>query len=481
MRRRIVICLGLLLAVCLLGDAAAMYCLRLSVQQLEALVESHRIQSMRVTLTADGVRVEADLLARLAGHDHPHEQREQNLRRFTKSLRRCNTCHHEPDRQAEFDAIRDSFDAYVAVADRLFAGDAPGDAGELELEAIQHADRLVERTTELADRADKHLTESSTAATTSIHNAWLVLSITLVVLLIGGGIVAFHLKGRITAPVEGLVAGIKRVGEGDLTFRFPLYADEEFRLLAEAFNDAHDQLKQVQDNMLQAERLAAVGKLTAGVAHEVLNPLASISSIAQLMRRRDVSDQQAKEIDLIMEEITRVSTVLRELLTFSRPASKEENTGMDICSMLDHAVTLVGYDPRAHRVDIRPSYEPDLPTLDGNSDRMLHVFTNIMLNALDAMNGVQNNSGILKISARKEQDKVVLEFEDNGTGMTQEQIAHAFEPFYTTKEPGEGTGLGLWISYQVVRRHEGTIRIDSRPGEGAKFIIELPCTGQQAT
>ncbi len=100
--------------------------------------------------------------------------------------------------------------------------------------------------------------------------------------------------------------------------------------------------------------------------------------------------------------------------------------------------------------------------------------------ALDAMNGVQNNSGLLKISARKEQNKVVLEFEDNGTGMTEEQIAHAFEPFYTTKEPGEGTGLGLWISYQVVQRHEGSIRIDSREGEGAKFIIELPCTRQQA-
>jgi signal transduction histidine kinase len=430
---------------------------------------------MRATLTADGARVETDLLSRLAGHDHPVGQREENVRRFTESLRQCGDCHHTPDLEAEFDAVRESFDAYQTVAGPLFAGDNTRTLHDLELQAIKHADRFVERTTKLADRAAEHIEIDSMAARASIRNAWIVLSITLVALLIGGGIVAFHLKRSLTRPVEALVEGIKRVGEGDLAFRFPAYTDEEFRLLAEAFNKAHDDLNDIQEKILQTERLAAVGKLTAGVAHEVLNPLASISSIAQLMRRRNVSDEVAGEIDLIMEAITRVSMVVRELLTFSRSEAKEEKSNVDLGPVLDHAVALVNYDPRARRIKIQPCYDSDLPPLYANGDRLLLVFTNIMLNALDAMNGSQAASGALKINAGKQDAKVVLEFEDNGPGMAREQIAHAFEPFYTTKDPGKGTGLGLWISYQVIQQHDGRIHIDSRVGNGTKIIIELPC------
>lgn len=470
--------MGLLLAVCLLGDAVAMWCLRRSVDQLKTLAEAHRIQSMRAALTADGIRVQMDLFSRLAGHDHTETQRRDNVRRFRASLHRCGTCHHPPELQAEFDAIRRSFEAYQAEAEPLFAGGVESN-GPTEQAAIRHADEFVERTTALADRAAMHLAVSSTAAGASIHKAWIVLIVTLVVLLLGGGVVAFHLKARLSKPVETLVEGIKRVGAGDLSFRFPPYADEEFRLLGEAFNRAHEDLENVRDKILQTERLAAVGKLTAGVAHEVLNPLASISSVAQLMRRRSASDEQTKEIDLIMEEIARVSTVLRELLTFSRPEVSEQKTPVDLAAVLDHAVTLVAYDPRARGVDIRPRYDSNLSPVCADRDKLLLVFTNIMLNALDAMTGAQSRSGFLAISAQCHQDTMVVEFEDNGVGMTKEQIAHAFEPFYTTKEPGEGTGLGLWISYQVIQRHNGSIRIDSQAGKGTRFIIELPCGEQK--
>ncbi len=476
MKRRIVICLGLLLIVCVLGDVVATLCLRRSITQLQELAKGHRIQTMRATLSADSLRVQTDLLSWLAGHEHNLEQRKENARRFTSSLRRCGTCHHPPHLQAEFNTIRKSFDAYNEVASLLFEGINPHLQPERESEAIKYADRFVEHATELSDRAAKHLAINSTVVSASIHTAGLVLYSSLLALLVSGGLVAFHLKARLTRPVDALVEGIQRVGEGNLKFRFPVYADDEFHLIAEAFNKANDDLQHIQDKILQTERLTAVGKFAAGVAHEVLNPLASVSSIAQLMRRRSISDEQAKEIDLIMKEISRISVVLRELLTFSRATTEEEMSHTDIRTVLDHAVTMVAYDPRARKVSINNCYDSDLPVVYGNSDKLLHVFTNIMLNALDALDGIRNDSGLLSIKARKQQDRIVLEFQDNGPGMTPEQIAHAFEPFYTTKDPGEGTGLGLWISYQVIKRHGGEIRIESHPDEGTKLVVELSCT-----
>lgn len=474
MRRRVLICLGLLFLVCLLGDVVAMLCLQRSITRLQGLAESHRIQSLRANLASSGVRVQTDLVSFLAGHEHSAEERAENVERFTRSLRRCGACHHPPHLKARLDGVQESFDAYQIAVTRFYASQDEEEALALRQGAIKLADRFVEQTTDMADLADRHLVASDTDVSASIRNAWRVLTGTLLALLVGGGMVAFYLKGRLTEPVEALLEGVERARRGDRDYRFPVHTDPEFRILAGAFNQAYDDLSSAQESILQAEKLAATGKFAAGVAHEVLNPLASISSIAQVMRRGSASEEQRSHLDLIMAEIERISKVLRELLAFSRPPAAENRTLVDIGPLLEHVATLIGYDRRARQIDIIHRLDPDLPPVFGDEQRLLLVFTNIMINAVDAMSTLDDGIGTLTISTSRKGQRVEVEFADRGPGMTQEQIAQAFEPFFTTKEPGAGTGLGLWICYQVVQRHKGTIRIASRTGEGTTVTIELP-------
>lgn len=473
MRRRVIVCLGLLLTLCLVGSAIALFCLHSSIEELSALAEAHRIQVMRANLTSSAVRIERDLISYEAGRGPDAARSRDSVRRFEQALGECGGCHHQPSVQADLDAVRGTFDSYIGTVNQLVA-DGTGWDPALERDANLIADRLARQSTGLSDRGSSHVGVRSTDAAASVRNAWLVLLGTLLVALVAGALVALHLHRRLTVPIAALLDGIEHVRKGNLDHRFSLEGDEEFRALGNALNDAYRNLKTAQEGVLQAEKMAAVGKLAAGVAHEVANPLASISSVVQMMRRKGQSPEQAERIDLIMQHIARVSRVVRELLTFSRPADNGRHGRVDISALLDRAVSLLRYDERAGQTEIACRYEPGLSMARGDADRLLLVFTNIMINTFDALSMHGNGHPRLTISARQNGDRIIIRFKDNGPGMDKEQIRDAFEPFFTTKDPGTGTGLGLWICYEVVRKHQGTIRIDSRVGKGTAVIIELP-------
>ena len=145
-----------------------------------------------------------------------------------------------------------------------------------------------------------------------------------------------------------------------------------------------------------------------------------------------------------------------------------------MAALLDRAKTLLQYDHRAKLIELDCRYEA-LPTVRGNTDQLLLVFTNIIINAFDAIGHRERGVGTLTITGRGEGDRVVIEFADNGSGMTEEQQAVAFEPFFTTKDPGIGTGLGLWVCYRVIQRHEGAIALQSQHGVGTTVTIKLDC------
>ena len=481
MKRRIIVCLAALLALFLLGNAVAMLCLRGTTQRLGKLAESHQIQSLRAELSSGAVRIEADLLASLATDDHSLGRYQDNVRRFHHSLQACQTCHHERPVQAQLDEVTAIFGTYQARLDRMQAGRPGDDGARLRARTHEAACGLVARTTELADLAQRHLEVRSSVVATGVQNAWRVLVGTFVTALVVGGVVAFHLKNRLMRPVGALLDGIERVRTGDVGHRVTIQGDEEFQKLASAFNQAYKSLQDAQESILQAEKMAAVGKFAAGVAHEVGNPLASISSVAQMMRRQSDTPEQRERIQLIMDHIGRITRVVRELLTFSRPAGAETLGRVEIGALLEHATTLLQYDKRAERVRISCRHDTDLRPVHGNADRLLLVFTNIMINALDALSDQSGEEGFLMITAQQRDDGIVIHFEDNGPGMAPEHIRNAFEPFFTTKEPGAGTGLGLWVCYQVIRKHHGTIRIDSRLGQGTTVSVELPCVPAPGT
>ncbi|MFH1574523.1 MAG: HAMP domain-containing sensor histidine kinase [Acidobacteriota bacterium] len=474
MRRRVIICLGLLLALCLIGDAIAMLSLRRSIAQLSDLATAHAIQTMRADLTANSARIEADLASLLNGDPRSTDRRRDNIRRFETSLNRCNSCHHRSDIQAQLERVHRTFASYVETVEHLYA-DPGGQADPLTVSNVRHLAELVSlQATAMSDQAAPHIAVRSQDVTAGIHSAWLVLLGTLLAALALGGFVALHLKNRLTRPVDALLAGVERLQRGDGDHRIVLKADEEFRRLADAFNEAYEHIKTAQRGVYQAEKMAAVGRLAAGVAHEVGNPLSSISSIAQIMKRQGQTPEQTERIELIMEQVDRISVIVRNLLSFSRHGPAERRSDVDVAYLLDRAISLMRYDKRGRDVQILRDYKDGLPSISADADRLLLVFTNIILNAFDALCTYHDGPPTLEITLRPAGDEVLIQFADNGVGMKPEELDSAIDPFYTTKEPGEGTGLGLWICYQVVEEHRGRLHLSSAHHRGTRIEIRIP-------
>lgn len=229
------------------------------------------------------------------------------------------------------------------------------------------------------------------------------------------------------------------------------------------------QVKQLQQQVDQSEKLAVIGQLAAGVAHEIGNPLASISSLVQVIQRKNKDDILNEQLIIIKENIDRISKIVRELVDFSRPPSYE-TVIIQITDVIKTAVGIVKYDKRVKKVNFETDFDPNLPLARIVPDQMLQVFVNILINALDAIGG----KGNIKVSSYYKDEYIYIEIADNGCGMDSETAGKIFDPFYTTKEVGKGTGLGLSVSYSIVKKFNGEILVNSEINKGSTFKIKIP-------
>lgn len=241
--------------------------------------------------------------------------------------------------------------------------------------------------------------------------------------------------------------------------------------------------KKMEEQLFQASKLASIGKLTAGISHEIGNPLASISSLVQELRslnsESEAIGQKARlkedEIDFTKESlitinshIERIARIVRSLGDFARISSAEK-TLTSILEILDRTINLVKYDKRFKNIRFATETE-NIPKLTVNPDQIQQVFLNIILNALDAM----PDGGRLDIKMRMDRDFVEIAFSDTGAGIDESVTDKIFDPFFSTKPPGKGTGLGLSICYGIIKEHNGTITVKSKRGEGTTVVIRLP-------
>ena len=246
--------------------------------------------------------------------------------------------------------------------------------------------------------------------------------------------------------------------------------------LGESFNNLMFLLKEeVERNwrmraaMVEKQKMAAIGQIAAGVADEVCNPLSSISSVAQMLRRSAPDPPVRDQLSVIEKHVQRISSVVRRLVSSSRVGTGRWET-VDARKILEEALHLVSYDRRAREVDIVLDAPSSLPPTVGLRDQLQQVFFNLSLNALDAM----PNGGRLTVRAAVEEGRIQVRVEDTGSGIAPEVERHVFEPFFTTKPPGHGVGLGLPVSYGIVQEHGGTIDFSSAAGKGTVFTVDLP-------
>jgi len=229
-------------------------------------------------------------------------------------------------------------------------------------------------------------------------------------------------------------------------------------------------LESLEAELTHSDRLASIGRLSAGVAHEIGNPVTAIASLAQLMRDEAEDRTQRESIDTILEQTRRITTILRTLSGFARGSHERARfEAVDLRAVAQDAIQLVRLSEHGKKVVYSCDCQEDL-TVSGNPQQLSQVIVNLLTNACDASRPGQ----AVSVSAAHDQDRVRLVVEDAGEGMDDEAKALVFEPFFTTKSPGQGTGLGLAVVYRIIEQHRGQIEIESTRGEGTRIIVTLP-------
>jgi signal transduction histidine kinase len=248
----------------------------------------------------------------------------------------------------------------------------------------------------------------------------------------------------------------------------------------EEVTNVNELLRMSRIEIAQREKMVAIGQMATGIAHEIGNPLASISSVAQYLVRKLTMHEHKEQLLVIQYHINRISNILKRMLSLSRPATSEYKWS-DINSLIDNTLSLISYDKRARAVSIKSNINPDLPMVWLNPQYFEQVLLNIFINALDAMNVKKDEQDRLLTISRKYDDGIIeIRISDTGIGMNPEVCRRAFESFFTTKEIGQGTGMGLYISYNLVAEVDGTLELESEPGKGTTVIIKIPLRPKNA-
>lgn len=230
----------------------------------------------------------------------------------------------------------------------------------------------------------------------------------------------------------------------------------------------------LERQLIHTQKMESIGTLAAGIAHEVGNPLASISALVQVAQRSSKDPFVNEKLSLVKSQITRISKIIRDLVDFSRPSNYELEL-TDVNKVINEAVEITKVGTKAKDIIFETNLSDSVPMLPLIADQIQQVFLNILLNAVDAISEKKekHNEKIL-VTSEADSDWLTITFSDTGPGIKEENLNKIFEPFFTTKKEGKGTGLGLWVSYGIVKSFQGDIKVKSKLNEGTTFIIKLP-------
>jgi len=234
--------------------------------------------------------------------------------------------------------------------------------------------------------------------------------------------------------------------------------------------------RHLEEQLIRSQKMENIGTLAAGIAHEVGNPLTSISSLVQVIQRTTDDSFAKDKLELVKNQINRIAKIIRELVDFARP-SHFEIKPVDLNKIIREAVNITRYGKKARHVNFKLELQDSLPQISAVPDQLIQVFINIIINALDA---IETNTGDITLISRTDSKYIYCVIKDTGKGIHEDELDKIFDPFYTTKKVGEGTGLGLWVSYGIIKNFGGNITVDSIPGRGTSVTISLPIKQKDA-
>ncbi len=305
-------------------------------------------------------------------------------------------------------------------------------------------------------------------------------------------LVVVFVTSRITRPLDSLVFATEKIAQGDLDYEVPVKSGDELGNVAAAFNEmtkvlkssneeiakrtkdleeTNKELRETQAQLIQTEKMSSLGRLAAGVAHEINNPLTGVMTFSHLLLKNARDEATRKDLEIIVRETTRCKKIIKGVLDFARETPPQRK----LCQVNDIiGRTLAILEPQSlfHNIQTERNLDDKLPQIWIDENQMEQVFMNIILNAAEAMKGEGRFS--ISSSLNKRGDFVEVRMEDTGMGISREHLNKIFDPFFTTKDPQKGTGLGLSVSYGIVQKHKGDILVESEVGKGTIFIIKLP-------
>jgi len=297
---------------------------------------------------------------------------------------------------------------------------------------------------------------------------------------LGSMAVSYFIARRILVPINKLVGASTEISRGNLDAQVYINTNDELDYLAESFNSMAQALKRRDDQLkeytrqriMESERLALIGQLSANVAHELNNPLQGILTFSHLLLEdTDFDGQQREFVETIVGQANRSRDIIRGLLDFSRQR-KPDKTYCNINQVLSECISLLENQANFHNIEIVKDFQVDILMAIIDPSQIERVFINLIINASEAMDG----SGLLNLSTctNEAQDFIEIKVSDTGQGISEENINKIFDPFFTTKDVGHGTGLGLAISYGIIKSHKGTISVESEVGVGSTFLVRIP-------
>ncbi|MCL4536447.1 MAG: ATP-binding protein [Nitrospirae bacterium] len=302
-----------------------------------------------------------------------------------------------------------------------------------------------------------------------------IIILTLFLIIAGFGVILL-LSKRFISPITQLATTMEKTRGDYLDVKVDVKGHDELAALGERFNSmierikqANEELKKTHEKLVQSEKLASVGILAAGVAHEINNPLGGIFNCVQILKLNGNNPElRGKYLDLIKEGLDRIENTVSKLLWMSRKGDHKPMS-MNVKDSINGVYTFVGYKLKKGKIQFFNEVEDGLFIVFDPHD-FHQVILNLFINAIHAM----KDEGCLTVRGYRDDSKIKVEIIDTGEGISQENLGRIFDPFFTTKPPGEGTGLGLWMSYDIIRNYNGEIYAESEVGKGTKFTLTFP-------
>lgn len=418
----------------------------------------------------------------------------------------CNSCHFAGPKVdsmgKRFDEASFYISRYEEAVGAIFDAKHLQSTRNLDREAADYAGEVLSIIKEAKQATAEMIEAMELRLDTSARKADFSVAAAIVLSLLAVAAVVIWLVRSITGPVNRLVAGIEKVSSGDYGSKVDVVSADEMGFLADKFNamtgkldkmtrekdvlmgelqqlndsldlkvrEATEELKRTHEQMLRTQTLSAVGTLASGVAHELATPLGSILNYVRIMRRRsEGGGGTAAEMDIIEKELIRCRDILRGMLSFVRAPEKEKRL-TDVNCILGEVIGLTGYEAKAGKISVKEDLAPSLPSIQAVPGQLKQVFLNIMMNAIQSM--PEGGQLDISTSAEEEGGNIIVKISDTGCGIPGADMNRIFEPFYTSKN--EGTGLGLSVSYGIIKGHGGDVEVESEEGKGTTFVISLP-------